>query len=70
MNSCGFLWKAWTHSMQMQDFLGSGSNSISSIGISTLPHQHPSTAATPQRFGFPQNGHEVSGGEKDMFVSP
>jgi hypothetical protein len=56
--------------MQMQDFLGSGSNSISSIGISTLPHQHPSTAATPQRFGFPQNGHEVSGGEKDMFVSP
>jgi hypothetical protein len=56
--------------MQMQDFRGSGSSSISSIGISTLPHQQPSAAATPQRFGFPQNGHEVSGGEKDMFVAP
>jgi hypothetical protein len=70
MNSCGFRWKAWTQPMQMQDFLGSGRSSISSIGISTLPHQQPSASATPQWFGFPQNGHEVSGVEKDMFVSP
>ena len=54
----------------MQVFLGSGSISISSIGISILPHQQPSAAATPQRFGFPQNGQRVSGGKQDIFISP
>lgn len=66
MNSCGFCWKEYTHSTQIQVILGSGSSSINSIGISILPHQQPSIAATPQRFGFPQNGQRDSGGEMDI----
>lgn len=66
MNSFGFCWKMRTHSTQMQRVRGSGNSSINSIGISILPHQQPSIAATPQRFGFPQNGHRFSGSEKDM----
>lgn len=51
----------------MQVILGSGNISISSIGISIFPHQQPSIAATPQRFGFPQNGQTVTGVELDIF---
>jgi hypothetical protein len=50
----------------MHDFLGSGNISINSIGISTLPHQQPSSKATPQRFAFPQNGQNVSDEEQDI----
>jgi hypothetical protein len=53
----------------MQVILGSGSISISSIGISIFPHQQPSIAATPQRFGFPQNGQRVSEVGQDMLTS-
>ena len=50
----------------MQDFPRSGSISISSIGISTLPHQQPPGAETPQRFDFAQNGQRLSDSALDM----
>lgn len=39
---------------------------MSSIGISTLPHQQPPGAETPQRFGFAQNGQRLSDTAQDM----